>query len=96
MLYQNSFKSFTGYCFLYEVFVLTVLIHTCCADRLIIDAPSSITLDNADAVFSNDISGMITYLMSFSSSWSKFIQGLILLGYLVKFNVIRVAKKPGI
>jgi len=56
--------------------VLAVLIHTCCADRLIIDAPSSITLDNADAVFSNDISGMITYLMSFSSSWSKFVQGI--------------------
>jgi len=57
--------------------VLAVFIHTCFADRLIIDAPSSITLDNADAIFnSNEISGMITYLMSFSSSWSKFIQGI--------------------
>ena len=76
-------------------FFSTVFIHTCFADRLIIDAPSSITLDNADAIFnSNEISGMITYLMSFSSSWSKFIQGLIFFGYLsifVKVYVIRVA-----
>jgi len=66
--------------------VLAVLIHTCCADRLIIDAPSSITFDNADVVFgSNDISGLITYLMSFSSPWNKLFSG-------ISVNLMRPAK----
>jgi len=56
--------------------LLAVLLHTCYADRLVIDAPSSIQLENQDAEFdSNEVSGLVTYLMGFSSSWNRYIQG---------------------